>query len=193
MNTQKIKSVIDCLAKRRPVFHSEADLQFEFAWEIAATTGLPIRLEVPTPGIGEIDLVIPQPATAIEFKYKTSQVQMIVGRETFHLSQHAAQPLGRYDVLKDLWRIEKAGLGGYVFFLTNDSSYWRPCKSGNGSAFSLEQGRQVHGRMSWINTTNKKSLGAGRMAPINISGHYRCDWNDYSFKGKFRYLLFSIA
>ena len=192
MNTQVIKSVIGNLAKRRPIFHSEADLQFEFAWELATRTGLTIRLEVPTPRVGEIDRVIPQPATVIEFKYKTSQVQMIVGREAFHLSQHAAQPLGRYDVLKDLWRIEKAGLGGYVFFLTNDPSYWRPCKNGNGSDFSLEQGRQLHGRMSWKNTSNKKSLGRKRTAPVNIAGRYCCDWHDYSFGGQFRYLLFTV-
>ena len=189
---ESMKDVISNLANRRPVFHSEADLQFEFAWELAQTSGIPIRLEVPTTNIGEIDLIIRKPAAAIEFKYKTAKAQMNIGDEDFNLSQQGAQPLGRYDVLKDLWRIEKTGLGGYVFFLTNDSSYWKPPRNGNGLSFSLEQGRQIHGEMSWKDTGNQKSIGAARVVPINISGHYRCQWNNFSCDGRFRYLLLRV-
>ncbi len=192
MDKQTIKSAILNLSKRRPVFHSEAELQHAFAWELASTNGASIRLEVPLPDVGEVDLLIPAPATVIEFKYKTAGKHIVISEENFALKQHGAQPLGRYDVLKDLWRVEKSKLGGYVLFITNDASYWGPCR-GNGSSFSLQQGRTIHGRMAWDNTSNKKSLGAERIYPITISGSYICDWKDYSRGGEFRYLLFTVA
>jgi hypothetical protein len=192
MDEQTVKSAILNLSKRRPVFHSEADLQHEFAWELASTKGVSIRLEVPISNVGEVDLLVPNPATVIEFKYKTSGNVIHVSEEVFALKQHGAQPLGRYDVLKDLWRVEKSNLGGYVLFITNDPSYWSQCR-GNGSSFSLQQGRTIHGKMGWNNTSNKKSLGAGRVYPITISGSYICDWKDYSLERGFRYLLFSVG
>jgi hypothetical protein len=191
MDKQTVTSAILNLSKRRPVFHSEADLQHAFAWELASAEGVSIRLEVPISNVGEVDLLVPTPATVIEFKYKTAGKHIVISEENFALKQHGAQPLGRYDVLKDLWRVEKSNLGGFVLFITNDSSYWGPCR-GNGSSFSLHQGRAIHGRMAWENNSNKKSLGAKRVNPITISGSYVCEWKDYSREGEFRYLLFSI-
>ncbi|MBU3664914.1 MAG: hypothetical protein FGM15_03425 [Chthoniobacterales bacterium] len=191
MDKQTVTSAIVNLSKRRPVFHSEADLQHAFAWELASTKGVSLRLEVPLPDVGEVDLLIPAPATVIEFKYKTAVRDITISEENFALKQHGAQPLGRYDVLKDLSRVEKSNRGGFVLFITSDASYWGPCR-GNGSSFSLHQGRAIHGRMAWENNSNKKSLGAKRVHPITISGSYICEWNDYSREGEFRYLLFSI-
>lgn len=192
MDEETVTSVILNLSKRRPVFHSEADLQHAFAWELASTNCASIRLEVPLPDVGEVDLLIPAPATVIEFKYKTAGKHIVISEENFALKQHGAQPLGRYDVLKDLWRVEKTNLGGFVLFVTNDASYWAPCR-GNGSSFSLQHGRTIHGKMEWQDTGNKMSLGSERIYPITISGSYICDWKDYSRGGEFRYLLFAVA
>lgn len=191
MDEQTTIRAIVALSKRRPVFHSEADLQHEFAWELASTMGASVRLEVPLQDVGEVDLFIPKPATVIEFKYKTAKNHLSISQENFILKQHGAQPLGRYDVLKDLWRVEKSKLGGFVLFITNDSSYWGTCR-GNGSNFSLHQGRTIHGKMEWKDPTNNKSLGAERVNPLDISGQYTCNWRDYSRGGEFRYLLFIV-
>jgi hypothetical protein len=140
--------------------------------------------------IGMIDLILLSPLTAFEFKYKTVEKVITVSGEKFSLTQQGAQPLARYDVLKDLSRVERTRFGGHVVFVTNDSTYWKKCR-GNGSSFSLEDGRKIHGKMAWKSTSNEKSIGSKRVAAIHIRGRYTCEWRDYSKDGQFRYLLFS--
>ena len=49
---------------------------------------------------------------AIELKYLTSAVRAEVPGEAFHLRTQAAQDLGRYDILKDLVRVERLVAAG---------------------------------------------------------------------------------
>ena len=66
-----IHRLMEGLAAKRPVFHSEADFQFALAWEIREETGLDVRLEFP-PFPGEpmrLDIWVPDHRTAIELKY----------------------------------------------------------------------------------------------------------------------------
>ena len=143
-------TIPDCLSSlstRRKIFHSEADFQFEYAWELR-TQGIAIRLEVPLKGVGEVDLFVPSQKEVktdhiIEFKYKTTKLLCQQGSEAFALKQHGAQPLGRYDVLKDVERIQRSGKPGFVIFLTNDPLYWTAGNRGNGAAFSLQQGHLI--------------------------------------------------
>lgn len=69
-------AVLASLAKRRGVFHSEADFQFAFAWEAKSLNpGLEVRLEThPEPGV-RLDLELIDPDSprglAVELKYMT--------------------------------------------------------------------------------------------------------------------------
>jgi hypothetical protein len=102
------------LAAKRPVFHSEADFQHAFAWEIHQH--LPdayVRLEyrpalLPTRAYVDVWVVDGNQTLAIELKYKTAplSVQLDDG-EKFDLMSQGAQDLGRYDFVRDLWRLEQ--------------------------------------------------------------------------------------
>jgi hypothetical protein len=189
MDSLFIERTLEKLAERRPVFHSEADLQFEFAWEMRKTFDDRIRLEYPMRNIGELDIFLPDLSIIIEFKYKTKKDSFLVNGESFTLKQQSANPLGRYDFLKDVSRIETSHMKGFCIFLTNDPSYWKPDVRGNGKAFSLESDRTIHGTFAWQHK-RLKSIGGNRMKDICLNGTYQCCWKQYS--ENFRFLLFSI-
>ena len=124
---------------------------------------------------------------AIELKYLTSAVHADVAGEAFQLRSQAAQDLGRYDILKDLVRVERlvaAGLAdrGIVVALTNDSTYWRGPGRGTSPNYAdlrLMEGRALDGTMAWGPATGAGTM-RGREAPIELRGNYVCDWTDYS-------------
>lgn len=197
------------LALERLIFHSEADFQHALGWAIHRDrASAVVRLEVPREIAArrahvDVWVVDGGERVAIELKYFTRKIDAMVGEERFRLSDQAAQDLGRYDVLKDLVRIESlVGSGeaerGYVVTLTNDSSYWKgptPLSSPNYAAFRLVQGRELGGILAWGPATGAGTM-RGREAAISLAGTYRCDWKDYSdldtlasYK-QFRYLLF---
>jgi hypothetical protein len=125
------------LAEQRPVFHSEADLQFSLAWlakQIAPD--LSVRLEVPQ-GHGReyLDVLLQEPggyATAIELKYFTAKW---VGNdprteEAFALRSHAADDLLRLHFVHDVTRLERfvrqpgySG-NGLAILLSNHAALW---------------------------------------------------------------------
>lgn len=78
-----IHSLLAGLARKRPVFHSEADFQFALAWEIRKRRGFDVRLEFP-PFPNErmrLDIWVPELGTAIELKYLTRKLAVRVGDE----------------------------------------------------------------------------------------------------------------
>ncbi len=193
-----IQGCLNSLAQRRPLFHSEADFQFEFAWELRGI-GISTRLEVPIQGVGEVDLIIPvQTGIArdyfIEFKYKTKEFHCGIESESFHLKGHSAHPLGRYDFIKDIERIEQSGKPGCAIFMTNDPLYWKAGGEGNGEDFSLREERKISGNLTWRDSSKTNSIGKGRVSPIKIDGKINCYWQDYSCVGKekFRCLVAGV-
>jgi hypothetical protein len=142
---------------------------------------------------------------AIELKYLTRGLNVHAGGEAFELLDQAAQDLGRYDIVKDVWRIETlvaegAAHRGVTIALTNDSAYWtepRALASLNYDAFRLHDGRRMTGTLAWGPATGAGTM-RGREAPIALRGAYRCLWTEYSRipgaprYGAFRYLLFDI-
>lgn len=85
-----IVKVLESLAIKRPLFHSEADFQHALAWEIHQQ--LPdhsIRLELKPPHINDrfyIDLWVANKESAfvaIELKYKTRKLETDVAGEIF--------------------------------------------------------------------------------------------------------------
>lgn len=207
MNGADIIQTLEDLSKTRPVFHNEANFQFSLAWEIQKQNPeTEIRLEHKVPEFDNryIDICVlgPNP-TFIELKYKTVRTILTTNEENFVLVEHGAQPLGRYDFLKDLQRIEETtsphpGTTGYAILLTNDHRYWSaPSKHDSiDKAFKIDEGREIHGTLSWSSAAGGGTT-KNREEPLQIMGRYDCRWSDFSdidpASGKFRYLCLRVA
>jgi len=187
------------LARRRPLFHLEADLQHAFAWEMQrADPNCEIRLEVPVrtaTGAIYLDLLgrSGSAQVAVELKYKTRALVASVGDEDFALANQAAQDIGRYDFFKDLSRVEAfaqsgPARSGYVVFLTNDSAYWKaPANAEHGYAeFAMNDGREISGSMAWGGRASEGTR-RGRENGISIRSNYLLHWKEYSSVGSMGY------
>lgn len=204
------RNVMDALAERRSIFHSEADLQHEFAWLIREQNPMAeIRLEVPISterGTVHADVVVRDRGASyvFELKYKTREIYVEIADEEFRLKSHVALPLGRYDVLKDVERIESVisaekAVGGAVVFLTNESAYWYDAASEAQTAYSfrLTDQREIHGTLDWAQGTGEGTK-KGREKPIRLSGTYSVSWKHFSNVpakrySEFRYLALDVS
>ncbi len=207
--------VMDDLSKLRPVFHSEADFQHAFAWQLHENNpDIKLRLEYPfnteDGKTNHIDVVAfnGNETIAFELKYKTTQFFAPLSREIFYLKGHYAQDLGRYDYLKDVQRLEeyvaqRKNLSGCAIFLTNDSAYWNPSNRETTicDEFRLTEQRKITGELNWGRTAGKGTIRA-RESQIKLNGLYECNWCDYyEFEKsdhilggtKFRYLVIKVA
>jgi hypothetical protein len=194
------------LALRRPIFHSEADFQHEFA--ITLRDLIPdchVRLEMPF-GYergGATDIVLKRAGIiyGIELKYLTKRLLRDEPEECFQLKAQGATDLRRYDVLKDTERLEAFNLqhGGisYVITLTNDSAYWRPTNrtAPIDADFRLHEGRRVSGQLTWAPQASPGTI-RGRNAAISLNNEYQMLWKDYAILGNgaatFRYLALEV-
>ncbi len=200
----RVLSVFDLmseLVKRRPVFHSETDLQHAFAralWELAPE--IESRLEVPqSAGKSEyLDLLCRRPhdTTAIEFKYWTRRWTGAVGvpPETYRLKTHGATDLARLHFVSDIVRLERfrAGLdqNGLAIMLTNDPSLWESpgvrSRNSRDRAFRIHEGQALAGKLSWGNGDCERN-------DRELKGEYKLSWRDYtpldSPACPFRYLV----
>lgn len=213
MTRQRIdfRELMASLAAQRPIFHSEADFQHALAWLIhEVRPEARARLEIPRDIDGRrahVDVWIEDgERLAIELKYLTSAVHADVAGEAFQLRSQAAQDLGRYDILKDLVRVERlvaAGVAdrGIVVALTNDSTYWRGPGRGTSPNYAdlrLMESRALSGTLAWGPATGPGTM-RGREAPIELRGNYICEWTDYSLVDagstttRFRYLLLETS
>lgn len=204
----EILGILNGLAKKRPVFHNEADFQFALAWEIQKTySKCEIRLEYKVPSFENryTDIWIKdENSIAIELKYKPKPVSIEFDNEFFKLKEHGAQDLGRYDFLKDVQRIEEIilkypNVTGYAIILTNDHLYWDlPVKENSvDSDFKIHEGKIIHGSLSWSSLAGNGTT-KNRTDSIIINGDYESNWSDYSIFdipafGKFRILCFEIG
>jgi hypothetical protein len=203
-----IEAILNALRTKRILFHSEADFQFAFAWEIK--TQFPhadVRLEYSPPEepAKRIDILVRlgDEIYPIELKYPTKILQTWVDKEPFFLKNHGAQDLGKYDFIKDICRVEtfkeymEGYREGYAIWLTNDSSYWTIPRSRDvGYAdFSVHHGALKEGKLQW-----GASMGPGstkyREKPLILAGNYRIEWKEYSGikdkNGIFKYSLVRI-
>lgn len=203
-----IPNLLTDLAARRPVFHSEADLQHELAWHLReAYPELQVRLEYPLkrPSNAAIDILIRNGGEemALELKYLCQRVEHMVDGEHFALKPQGAQDTRRYDVLKDIMRMEqflanRSSASAAVLVLSNDPSYWKGRKSTGASdaAFELREGRTVMGILDWADRAGPGTK-RGREAAITLKGGYAMNWRDYSRIdgrfGEFRFLYVPVA
>lgn len=202
-----IHDSLRALAGERPIFHSEADFQHAFAWQIQLL--LPdadIRLELPIAGETRryLDIAVQDTAerVLIELKYKTRGLRVRVSDEAFLLRDQGAQDVGRYDYLKDIERlesmlVEQVGNRGYAILLSNDHGYWRQSGSYTvDAAFRLHEGSRMKGLRHW-GPNAAPGTTSRREVPIRLRGNYRNRWRDYArvgegSGGQFRYLLHEI-
>lgn len=205
-----INGILSSLAQHRPVFHSEADFQHAFAWEIHRHLPMAsVRLELPVRVKNrflhiDIWVVSQDVILAIELKYKTRALSIKIGNEQYHLKNQGAQDLGRYDFLKDVQRLEQVSTQyqnfiGYAIFLTNDRSYWSKSTNSNtaDADFRLHSGRVIEGVLAWGETASDGTKRK-REKPIDLQGKYPLQWQDYSHPcsdrhGKFRILMVNVS
>lgn len=210
MTEPDFHEVLRSLAVLRPVFHSEADFQHALAWELHARfPGARVRLERPFASGADalhVDIAaeIGSEMFIFELKYKTEGIVVGSNSEVFVLQKHGAQPPGRYDIWKDVTRLESLASGhslihGFVCFLTNDSAYWSKPRSSSdtSAAFSVHEGRLVSGRLDWAANASPNTKRK-REEPLQLRGEYRLHWRDYSTiqaasYARFRYLAIEVG
>ena len=201
------------LARKRPVFHSEADFQHALAWHIhEAMPDSDVRLEFkPFPCEKlYLDICLPDVGVAIELKYKTRKAELPHDNEVFSLRDQAAQDCGRYDFIQDVGRLERVVVDsaapakvGIAVFLTNDPLYWE-CprflksrgKMPNDCNFRIHEGRKLCGELVW-HPPYAGWKPNNREEPISLTGVYDLTWSDYTSFGDgrsdfFRYLCVSV-
>jgi hypothetical protein len=201
-----IEPLMERLSRRRPIFHSEADFQHELAMELREMdSDLQLRLEYP---FGQkprtsLDILVKKGNAyfGLELKYLCRSYYVIIGDEKFELRQQGAHDIRRYDVCKDIGRIEKFckqfGATGGVLVLTNDSNYWESRRRLDtfDAAFDLADRRVLNGRLAWSERTGAGTT-KGRESQLDIVGQYPLQWRDYAdnsgANGHLRYLYIPI-
>ena len=194
MTTQDLQNCITNLAQRRKAFWSEADFQFELAWEIKqAIPAANVRLERPFPTSTKttehIDIVVELYGELypIELKYKTKGAQIQdINNETILLKNHSATDFGCYDYLKDVSRLE--GLKktttikrGFAIILTNDPAYYNNTQRFSAyDNFKIYDGVTRSGRLSWGLTYKCTPFAYGSRIPFSLNGTYTMKWNVYN-------------
>ena len=204
-----IDGLMASLANRRKVFHSEADFQHALAWQIhESESDRQVRVEVSLiPAQSQrmtLDIWLPVEGMAIELKYKTRELELEQGDESYALRNQSAQDQGRYDFLRDIHRLEimcsklEQCKAGYAVLLTNDPSYWKVAPQGDtvDSDFRVHEGREISGALAWATRASSGTVGGRK--PIRIRGSYQLHWQEYSDfpekprRGRFRYLAVSV-
>lgn len=229
LNQTWLENIIQSL---NMVFHSEAHFQFCLAWEIKKHFNCNVILEDYTACVkdpnGKIiqklytDIVVEDTKSnyriGIEVKYKTAELTY----NNVHLFNHGALPLGRYDYLWDINRLEsiiynkplfinsnkctmnfKTFNVAYAIILTNDRKYWEKsqfCYLTNiDSAFRIHDGNNLTGLLNW-NSQSAQSpkivVDTRRAHSIDLRGNYTCHWKPYLSlnipKGEFRLMITEI-
>jgi len=196
-----IQAVLETLAETRPVFHSEADFQFAFAWTAAQLVeGLKVRLEVRQPNGRELDLMLTDESLehqlAIEFKHLTIGWSGSIGGEHFQHGKPMSENLGRRGIVEDIERIEDMvrngdATAGAVVVLTNNDTYWKkPRNQYCGSInYRVHEEAILKGELIW-HPRNKNPT----KRPITLNYSYTASWSDFSNPaggpGPFKSLVF---
>jgi len=215
-NTGKlIENVMNLLAQRRPIFHSEGDFQFEFAFEmktLCQKQGVPIEVRCEHPyQIGKIegkngehiDAVFTDKAgfkLAVEFKYVPSNLSYTTQKEGEQFELRTGTPdFSRYYFISDIQKLERRATFmelGCAIIISNHHTLWEKKyrgmrKNSKFTEFMLSEERCLNGKMEWKGGKTPKGY-----KPLNLSGNYPLLWRDYSnlevVNGVFRYLMVEV-
>lgn len=191
----EVDIVMNALRRKRAVFHSEADFQFAFAWETKLIyQQVEVRLETHPRDHPQLrlDLQILDIANgdliAIELKYLTrawSGIDELARDEAFELKNHGAHDHRRYDVVKDIHRIERfiqadPSWRGFAVVISNDAAYWEQpigLVQSNDAAFRIHDGASLSGDRKWAAQTASTK---DRYTTLGLGGRYLLKWIDYS-------------
>ena len=200
-----IATLMKGLAASCPIFLSEAEFQHEPALRVRKITPK-VRLEF-SPFQDErmsLDVWLPDMGIAIELKWGTQKLKVKRDDGDFVLVNQGAQPLLRYDFVKDVSRLERVIDGyppadaGFAVLLTNDSSYWKPPRKKKtiDTDFRIHEGAVIEGVREWSPDAATGTI-QGRESPIGLRGSYECRWRDYlrlgeKRHGMFRYLAMNV-
>lgn len=183
-----LDEVLECLRARRPVFHSEADLQHSFALAVGEVApDVRCRLEVPVRGSDAseyLDLLCMGPAgrTAIEFKYVTRQWSGTAGTppEEHALRGHNAPDVARRGFLRDVGRLERfcdrEDQNGLALLITNEAALWRPRQRRvptRDEEFRIHHGRELSGTLLWASGSFPDNTRV-------LRGAYTLTWRPYT-------------
>lgn len=193
------------LAADCPIFLSEAEFQHELALRVRKITPK-VRLEF-SPFQAErmsLDVWLQDMGIAIELKWGTQKLKVKRDDGDFVLADQGAQPLLRYDFVKDVSRLERViykyppADTGFAVLLTNDSSYWEPPRKKDtiDADFRIHEGAVIGGARKWSPDAAKGTI-QGRESRIELRGSYKCRWRDYlrlekGRRGLFRYLAINV-
>jgi hypothetical protein len=207
MKLADLEQTMVALAAHRPIFHSEADFQHSFAWQLHNDhPRARIRLETrPRRGVRlDVMMAVGGRRVAFELKYLLRDLATSIDGELFDLPNQSAQDVRRYDFVKDVARLEVLTADGYAddafsIALTNDPVYWKGGTREDvaDAAFRLGEGRILAGAAAWAGHTGAGTM-RGREAPISLLGSYELHWRDFSTidggrNGIFRYLVVQVA
>jgi len=205
-----LSNVMHRLAQTRPVFHSEADFQHALAWQLHTDhPDARIRPEYPFFAGKKMYLDIwyelNRRPTAIELKYPTKRTSITTtANERFDLVQHGAQDVTRYDIVKDVVRVEQVidavpKSAAAAIVLTNDPSFWNPSPKvvpTIDAAFRIHEGQVLHGSCAWAENAGPGTT-RGRTEILKVRGRYPIKWQDYSTSderlGRFRFVIFEAT
>ncbi len=211
-----IHALMEQLAAKRPIFHSEADFQFALAWCIGKTKpDCEVRLEwKPFPEENlHIDVWVPTYSTAIELKYPvTASLNICHGDERFEPSIRRRSQ-AQYGFVKDIERIERMICKhdkverGFAVLLTNHEGFWKtPTATGwqctDSAEFRIHHGSKLKDTRHWP----PKQKDSTKKNPVKLRGSYKMSWQDYcdlktldniqiheGKRSKFRYLAVEVG
>lgn len=202
MQQFNINEIIEVLKSKRKLFVSEADFQFEIAMVIKEMyPEAKVLLEYPLQDLFQLKdkmnldilVIFEDEWIPIELKYITRTLHYREENIIYYLKNQGTTVLSCYDCLKDIERIElvkeKAKnenefkfKEGYTIQITNDPLLTKPLSKNawTGKNFSLEDGIEKSGKLSWHEKTSDGTKSGGREESINLQGEYKINWKEYS-------------
>lgn len=191
-----IQEILESLAEKRPVFHSETDFRRALARQIHEMhpnlhPHLKYQLERPTGKACDIVLLRDgKVVMAIELRYFGENINCEIDGKIFNSGKRDAQNENSYKSFEDVKRMESflknnPSATAVVIVLTNNRVYWSGTrdKTVNYAHFTLKDGRSVSGHLDWVKKPKEK------MPAIYLHGNYTLKWEEYSkVAGRFRYL-----
>jgi len=186
---EKVLNALKELAKKRPIFHSEEELQNNFGKTILMlypdslfklSRRIDLGLDYPK---SKYDLWVELDGVKflVNIKYVTSAYK----DNEFTLLDQGYEETQIFDFLKDVERLEKLakdGVFGFNIFLTNCSKYWKNLEND----FNIAENTELKGSITWKNQY------------LDLKKDYSCIWIDYSKlkrsepNSTFRYLFFKV-
>lgn len=210
MDKDDIIEIMKKLAKKRKIFHSEADFQFSLSQEIKETFPESIiRLERPIRGPGkrkELDIEVETNGrkTAIELKYLKGAINVKTDDDEYDLRYDPTDYCAK--ALEDIKRLEDLGdayKSKFFIGLSNYHVYWEQPKKQTEFVydnFRIYEGRTVDGNTTLKWKEERPPPKKHWVEPFSLQHTYILKWHDYSKlnddkeakNSTFRYLLVEV-